>query len=319
MGRPIRRPRRLVTLEILEPGPLTTVQDPFGRPRWRHVGVPVGGAADPWASRLANRLVGNPDEAALLEIALGGALVGVDRPSWLALTGGLRAEAGGIELPIHEAWHLRPGGSARIQAAEGARGYLAIGGGLVVEAVLGSVATDLRAGFGGLEGRALRAGDRLEVGVMTGRPVRWTGRASTGPIRIVAGPHPEALRDLLATWTVAVEADRTGVRLDGPRIEGGEAPSMALPLGAIQVPPDGRPIVMLADRPVTGGYRVPASVIRADIGRVAQLWTGDELTFVSVTAGEAIAALRQAEEELARIEPIEVGDDDVLAWAGSHE
>ena len=138
----------------------------------------------------------------------------------MALTGGLRAETGGIELPIHEAWRLRPGGSVRIRAADGARGYLAIGGGLVVERVLGSAATDLRAGFGGLEGRALRAGDRLEVGPMTGRPARWTGIASTGPIRIVAGPHPEAIEALRADWTVAVEADRTGVRLDGPRDRG---------------------------------------------------------------------------------------------------
>ena len=308
-----------MTLEILEPGPLTTIQDSFGRPGWRHVGVPVGGAADPWSARLANRLVGNLDEAPLLEITLGGALVGVDRPSWVALTGGLRAEAAGVELPIDEAWRLRPGGLVRIRAADGARGYLAISGGLVAESVLGSVATDLRTGFGGLEGRALRAGDRLEVGPMTGRPARWIGTAPTGPVRIVAGPHPEVIESLVADWTVAVEADRTGVRLDGSHIEGGEAPSMALPLGAIQVPPDGRPIVMLADRPVTGGYRVPASVIRADIGRVAQLRTGDTLTFASVTVDEAIEALRQAEAELARIEPTEVGDDDVLAWAGSHE
>ena len=118
---------------------------------------------------------------------------------------------------------------------------------------------------------------------------------------------------------MAVEADRTGVRLDGPPVEGGEVPSMGLPLGAIQVPPDGRPIVMLSDRPVTGGYRVPASVIRADIGRVAQLLTGDPLTLAPVTADEAIEALRQAEVELARIEPIEAAGDDELGWAGSHD
>jgi 5-oxoprolinase (ATP-hydrolysing) subunit C len=308
-----------VTIEILEPGPLTTVQDPLGRPGWRHVGVTVGGAADPWSARLANRLVGNSDDAPLLEIALGGALVATDQLAWMALSGGLRAEAGGIALPIHEAWRLRRGGSARIRAADGARGYLAIGGGLVVERVLGSAGTDLPAGFGGLEGRALRAGDRLDVGPMTGRPARWTGVWATGPFRIVAGPHPETIDALAADWTVAVEADRAGVRLDGPRIEGGEVPSMGLPLGAIQVPPDGRPIVMLADRPVTGGYRVPASVIRADIGRVAQLLTGDALSFASVTAEEAIEALRRAEGELAKIEPIEAGDDDELAWAGSHD
>ena len=308
-----------MTLEVLEPGPLTTVQDPFGRPRWRHVGVPVGGAADSWSARLANRLVGNSDEAALLEITLGSTAVGTDEGAWMALTGGLLAETGGVELPLHEAWQLRSGGSIRIRAAHGARGYLAIAGGLLVETVLGSKSTDLRGGFGGLEGRALRAGDRLEVGAMTGPPGRWTGAAAAGPIRIVAGPHPERIEALERDWTVAVEADRTGVRLDGPRIEGGEMPSMGLPLGAIQVPPDGRPIVMLADRPVTGGYRVPACVIRADIGRVAQLLTGDTLTFAPVTADEAIEALRLAEAELAKVEPIERAGNDELGWAGSHD
>ena len=308
-----------MTIEVTEPGPLTTVQDPFGRPGWRHVGVPVGGAADPWNARLANRLVGNPEDAALLEITLGDALLATDQGAWMALTGGLRAEIGGVELPLHEAWRLRPGGSLRIRAADGARGYLAIAGGVLVEGVLGSKSTDLRAGFGGLEGRALRAGDRLDVGAMTGPPARWTGARSTGPLRIVAGPHPETIEALEGDWTVAIEADRTGVRLDGPPVEGGEVPSMGLSLGAIQVPPDGRPIVMLADRPVTGGYRVPASVIRADIGRVAQLMTGDTLTFASVTAEEAIEALRRAEAELGKVEAIETAGDDELGWAGSHD
>jgi 5-oxoprolinase (ATP-hydrolysing) subunit C len=308
-----------VTITILEPGPLATIQEPFGRPGWRHVGVPVGGAADPWSARLANRLAGNPEAAALLEITLGDALVQTDQVAWMALGGGLRAETGGVALAKNEAWQLRPGGSVRIRAADGARGYLAIGGGLVVASVLGSPSTDLRAGFGGLEGRALRAGDRLEVGPSAARPARWTGTASTGPIRIVAGPHPETIDALHANWTVAVEADRTGVRLDGPRVAGGEVPSMGLPLGAIQVPPDGRPIVLLADRPVTGGYRVPASVIRADIGRVAQLRTGDTLTLATVTVEEAVEALRRAEAELGTVEPIEAAGDDDLGWAGSHD
>ncbi len=308
-----------MTIEVLEPGPLTSVQDPFGRPGWRHLGVPVGGAADAWSARLANRLVGNGDDAALLEITLGEAVIATERTAWMALTGGLRASTGGIELPRHEAWRLRPGTTVRIRAGDGARGYLAVGGGLEVDPVLGSPSTDLRTGFGGLEGRALRAGDRLESGPMIGRPSRWTGAATSGPIRIVPGPHPDRLAALEAEWTVAVEADRTGVRLDGPRMDGGEVPSMGLPLGAIQVPPDGRPIVMLADRPVTGGYRVPACVIGADVGRVAQLRTGDALTFASVSPEEARGALRRAEEELAALEPLEATEDDELGWAGSHE
>lgn len=308
-----------MTIEILEPGPLTSVQDPFGRTAWRHLGVPVGGAADAWSARLANRLVGNPDDAALLEITLGNVLIGTDGAAWVALTGGLRATSGGIELPRHEAWRLRPGATLRIGAGPGVRGYLAVGGGLVVERVLGSTSTDLRAGFGGIDGHALRTGDRLEIGRMAGEPTRWSGTAPAAPIRIVPGPHPETLAELETEWTVAVEADRTGVRLDGPRLAGGEVPSMGLPLGAIQVPPDGRPIVMLADRPVTGGYRVPACVIRADVGRVAQLRTGDALRFASVSAEEAVEALRQAEAELAKVEQLEAMDDDELGWAGSHD
>ena len=308
-----------MTIEILEPGPLTSVQDPFGRPAWRHLGVPVGGAADVRSARLANRLVGNPDAAALLEITLADAALTTDRMTWMALTGGLRASAGGIDLPANEVWRVRPGATLRFRAGDGARGYLAVAGGLLIERVLGSASTDLRTGFGGHEGRALRAGDRLEVGPTNGRPARWTGSALRGPIRIVPGPHPEGLAELHTSWMVAVEADRTGVRLDGPLLEGGEVASMGLPLGAIQVPPDGRPIVMLADRPVTGGYRVPACVIRADIGRVAQLRTGDELTFASVSVVEAVEAGRRAESELAKLEPLEAEEDDELGWAGSHE
>lgn len=307
-----------MTIEILEPGPLASVQEPFGRPGWRHLGVPVGGAADSWSARLANRLVGNSDDAALLEITLGEAVIDTQRTAWMALTGGLRASAGGIELPRLEAWRLRPGATVRIRAGDGGRGYLAVGGGLVVDAVLGSPSTDLRTGFGGHDGRALRAGDRLDVGRMAGQPARWTGARPGGPIRIVPGPHPGVFAALEVDWTVAVEADRTGVRLDGPRVEGGEVPSMALPLGAIQVPPDGRPIVMLADRPVTGGYRVPACVISADVGRVAQLRTGDALTFASVSAEEARDALERAERELAALEPLEAAEDDEPGWAGSH-
>jgi allophanate hydrolase subunit 2 len=154
------------------------------------------------------------------------------------------------------------------------------------------------------------------VGEQQGAAGSWIGQRDPGPIRIVPGPHPAGFERLLAEWTVAVEADRTGVRLDGPVLDAaGEVPSMGLPVGAIQVPPDGRPIVMLADRPVTGGYPVPACVIRADVGRVAQLRTGDRLAFASVSPEEAREALRRAEEQLATIEAPE---EDGLGWIGSH-
>jgi allophanate hydrolase subunit 2 len=118
---------------------------------------------------------------------------------------------------------------------------------------------------------------------------------------------------------VAVEADRTGVRLDGDRIGGsGEVASMGLPIGAIQVPPDGRPIVMLADRPVTGGYPVPACVIRADVGRLAQLHPGDEVSFALVSPDDAREAWRAAEASLSQLEPIDDPAGD-LGWIGSHD
>ena len=122
-------------------------------------------------------------------------------------------------------------------------------------------------------------------------------------------------------WTVGSEADRTGVRLDGPSLPSRmtEVPSMALPLGAIQVPPDGRPIVMLADRPVTGGYPVPACVIRADIGRVAQLRAGDGVTFAPVSIPEALDALHQREAALAALDDVQVPPDDELGWIGALE
>jgi biotin-dependent carboxylase-like uncharacterized protein len=303
-------------IEVLEAGPLTSVQTAFGRPAWRQAGVPVGGAADAWSARLANRLVGNDDDAPLLEITLGGARLRLDRPGMIAATGGTRASIGGMELPFASGTVVRAGVELRLDYGSGARGYLAVAGGISVEPVLGSASTDLRSSFGGYRGRALRDGDRLELGSSSGRPARWTGTRDSGAFRIVPGPHGDS-REVEGEWVVGSEADRTGVRLDGRPVAGGEVASMGLPLGAIQVPPDRRPIVMLADRPVTGGYRVPACVIGADVGRVAQLRTGDAFTLAAVSLDEARAALRRAQEELAAIEPGE-GSGDELGWAGSH-
>ena len=309
-----------MSIEVVEPGTLTTVQDPLGRRAWRHVGVPAGGAADPWAARLANRLVGNPDDAALLELTLTGPTLSFTGPALVAVVGEMAATLHGLPLGSGAARALRAGAQLRIGEGRDARAYLAIGGGLEIEPLLGSAATDLRSGFGGLDGRALRSRDRLTHGDARGPGFRWLGRERSGPIRVVAGPHP-GLDGLIATpWRIGQEADRTGARLDGPRLEAaiGEVPSMGLPLGAIQVPPDGRPIVMLADRPVTGGYPVPAVVIGADIGRVARLRPGDELRFASVSLEEARSALRRATEELAALEALDAPGDDELGWAGSH-
>lgn len=299
-----------MSVEILEPGLLTSVQDAIGRRAWRHLGVPAGGAADAWSARLANRLVGNPDAAALLEITLLGPTLRLATAARVALVGRFEATVDGLPFPPHAGRLLRAGSTIRIGEGEDARGYLAFGGGIAVEPVLGSASTDLRTGFGGHEGRALRAGDRLGLGDPSDTPpMRWTAAPPTGPIRIVAGPHADRLAPgvLEATaWTVSSRSDRTGVRLEGLPLPsaGTEVPSMGLPAGAIQVPPDGLPIVALADRPVTGGYQVPAVVIGADVGRVARLRPGDELRLASVSLEEAREALRRAEAALAALETV---------------
>jgi biotin-dependent carboxylase-like uncharacterized protein len=304
-------------IEVSAAGPLSSVQDPIGRRGWRRYGVPAGGAADAWSGRLANRLAGNDEAAAIIEVTLGGASFMTDAPATVALTGGLHLRIDGRTVPTNQAMRIPAGSRIEVEPGDRARGYLAVAGGFVVPAVLDGASTDLRSGFGGHEGRALQAGDRLEVGEAGARATaRWTGIRATGPIRVLRGPYPAAFEALAsAAWTVAAEADRAGVRLDGPRLVGGEVASLGLPIGAIQVPPDGRPIVMLADRPVTGGYDVAACVIRADIGRVAQLRTGDAVTFALVDRDEARAATIEAERQLGLIEPL---DDASLGWAGAH-
>ena len=308
-----------MSIQVVEPGILTTVQDAFGRREWRHVGVPSGGAADPWSARLANRLVGNPDGAALLEATLAGPTLRFTEPAIVALVGEMAATVDGLPLRPRAARVVRAGAELRVGEGRDARAYLAIGGGLEIDSVLGSASTDLRSGFGGLDGRALRAGDGLSHRRAAGPGYRWSGSAAAGPIRIIEGPHAGFEGLVAGPWRVGREADRAGVRLDGPPLSGvGEVPSMGLPPGVIQVPPDGRPIVMLADRPVTGGYRVPAVVIGADIGRVAWLRPGDELRFASVSIEEARSAWRRAEEELAALEALDAPADDELGWAGAH-
>ena len=313
-----------MTIEVLEPGALTSVQTPDGRPGWQRFGVPVGGAADAWSARLANRLVGNSDDAPLLEATLAGPALHFESATLVAWAGAAwHASLDGLPFPANHGRPARAGATLEVGTGPGARVYVAVAG-LTVESVLGSASTDLRTGFGGHEGRALRAGDRLELIGRSATPKRWRGTSASGPIRVVSGPHAARLGLEALTrgaWQVSEAADRTGVRLEGEPVGAGDAEvaSMGLPLGAVQVPPDGRPIVMLADRPVTGGYPVPACVIRADIGRVAQLRPGEEVRFASVTVEEAIQALRQAEADLEDLEPFSLTEGDETGWAGSLE
>jgi biotin-dependent carboxylase-like uncharacterized protein len=303
-----------MSLEVLEAGLFDTVQD-GGRPDWTHLGVPLGGACDRWSLVVANRLLDNPPAAAVLEMTLVGPLLAVRQATVVALAG---ADLGGVERPTGR--RLVPGRSYRVEAGVtiafpgattgDARGYLALPGGIDVPAVLGSSSTLPAAGLGGLEGRALKAGDRLAWrgtgdagGVIAGRV--WPGpvsapRESAGLLRVVRGPHAgrlgEAALETLTgtTWTVASASDRMGARLDGPSLDPAGGPALlshGVVGGAIQVPPDGRPIVLLADHQTTGGYPVVAVVVAADLAAAGQLRPGSAVRFREVPLATARAAL----------------------------
>lgn len=277
-----------MTLRVLAAGPLTTVQD-RGRPGLAHLGVPRAGPLDPPAAELANRLLGNDPGAALLEVTLGGLELTTDEGLWVALTGApahLTVD-GAVRRHAHAEW-LPAGGVLRLGApARGVRSYLAVAGGVGVAPVLGSRSTDTLAWVGPPR---VDAGTELPVGSPRGRPATHdTPRPpAPGPLRVHPGPRvgwfdPGALDALCATtYAVGPASNRIGLRLDGPpltRVRSDELASEGMVLGAVQVPPDGRPVVFLADHPATGGYPVLAVVEARDLWQCAQLRPGEPVRF----------------------------------------
>jgi antagonist of KipI len=300
-----------MTIEVLDGGLATTIQD-AGRSDWTHLGVPPSGACDPWSLAVANLLVGNDRGAAAIEMTLVGPTLVAHRSTVIGLSG---ADLGGRVLGGRR---LAPGRSHRIEAGETiafpgdgpehrARAYLAVPGGVDVPAVLGSRSTCLAAGFGGIEGRPLREGDVIRPRGDPGScdlvwPADPQAAAPEAVLRVVAGPAPGIDGLVAASWRVGREADRVGLRLDGgplPQGIAGETVSHGVPWGAIQVPPDGRPIVLGADHQTTGGYPVVAVVITADRPILGQLRPGTELRFRAVGREEALVALRDQEAALA--------------------
>jgi biotin-dependent carboxylase-like uncharacterized protein len=283
-------PARSVT--VVDPGPLSLVQDP-GRPGLASLGVPRSGWLDDGAARTANRLVGNPEDAAVLECLLGGLVLVTGRAMTVAVTGATCPVALADRPAAHGApLSARAGDTLRLgRTVAGARCYVAVSGGIDVPAVAGSRATDTLSGIGPPRPAP---GTALPVG----RPAGPPGLGEAVPLT-VGGPGPAVLRlhpgpraDWVtaaswqrltgASYSVAPASDRIGLRLDGPRLEHeprGELPSEGLVLGAVQVPPDGRPVVFLRDHPTTGGYPVGAVVDPADLDRCAQLLPGDAVTF----------------------------------------
>jgi len=302
-----------MTLQIVRAG-FAAVQD-LGRPGYAHLGVPRGGAFDEWALRDGNRLCGNDPSAAAIEFVLAGPDVRFDDEATVALTGApFAATLDGTAVPFATTVRVAAGASISIgKVIRGARGLLCIAGGIATAPVLDSRSVSARAGIG----RALAAGDRLPVGVRPGSPSAAAIRSIGGDIalgaavRIVPGPQPfpdAALETLVSEpYEVTTEADRVGVRLDGPPLRDGGGgfeidPEPVVP-GAIQVPGDAQPIVLGPDAPATGGYPKIATVIRADLWMLAQARPGDTLRFEICDPAAARQALA------VRLRETEASDD----------
>ncbi|KZB85183.1 biotin-dependent carboxyltransferase family protein [Amycolatopsis regifaucium] len=283
-------------LEVLETGPLALVQD-LGRPGYAHLGVPPSGALDVPALKLANRLVGNDEAAAGVESLLGGLRLRAKTSCTIAVTGPpVAVSVDGRAVGSHAPVWLAPGQVAAIGApVTGLRCYLAVSGGIAVEPELGSRSRDVLSEIGPAP---LRVGDELPLGPPSGVPsgadVVLPAVASSELV-VPVEPGPRAhwfagpAAGLAQTWTVTAESNRVGLRLDGTALvrEDGyaerELPSEGLLTGAIQVPPNGLPVVFLADHPTTGGYPVVAVVRRASLPALAQARPGTLLRFHSST------------------------------------
>ena len=302
---------------VLQSGLLTTVQD-LGR--WGHQssGVPVAGPLDPFSHRLANALVGNPRDAALLEITLAGPELLLEDDAALALTGAdLSATLNGTPMPMNETVTARAGSLVRFGVRRrGARTYLAFDGGVAAPLVLGSRATHVRSGMGGPYGRALRSGDSIPLGPLQPALRRRTaprsaavGDVSIRRIRVMPGPQeasPAAI-DLLtrSRFEVSPASDRMGYRLSGEALPAdvrGTMISTSTFTGAIQLPPSGEPVLLMADRQTTGGYPQIATVITADLPSAGQLAPGDAVEFQLCSRREALSALVRQEGLLLALE-----------------
>ncbi len=292
-------------IEILESGPLTTVQD-AGRPGWRAFGVSRAGPMDRLAFEMANLLAGNGADAAALEFAGVGGRFRFDRDTAVAVTGpDVTLSIDGTAAEAHRTLVMHAGQELRIGAVRaGLWGYLAINGGIATPPVLGSRATHLRFGLGGLEGRSLAAGDRLPLQEVEALPpVRIAPAlpaADPSPVRVIPGPQDDyfdaaVMEDFFAgAYRISTKLDRMAMVLEGKPLvasRGHDIISDGTVPGSIQVPGSGQPLILLAEGQTTGGYPKIATVIGADMRRLAQMGPGFWLRFSSVTPEAAEAAL----------------------------
>jgi len=303
-------------IEVLKAGALTTIQD-LGRTGYLGAGVPGGGAMDRLAARVANLLVGNPEGAAVLETTMAGPALLFHAETLVAVCG-----ASFTGVPSWRPFVVKAGETLSLAELDsGCRGYVAVAGGFVVPSVMGSASTYLRARLGGVEGRALHKGDALQVGV-TAKPQpaqveHWHLSSSILPaysaqpvVRVTRGAQWDwfsedgQYRLCEARFSVLPQSDRMGLRLNGAALtlkEGREMASEAVTFGSVQVPPDGQPIALMADRQTIGGYPKIADVISVDLPLLAQLRPGDQILFTHVSLDEAQALYLAEEHALSRL------------------
>ena len=309
------------SLRVESPGLLTTVQD-LGREGFGTIGVSPSGAADAISLRFGNRLVGNVESAAALEMTLLGGTFVFPEGAIVALAGSdFGASLDGAGLDPATSIHVRPGQTIRLGPTRtGARCYLCVRGGIAVPPFLGSASTHLLSGLGGFEGRALRKGDVLQLGPAI-KPYR---KRSIAPkvgeklsrrdvLRVTPGPQADSFSEsslrafYSATYRVGEQSNRMGIRLEGAPISKSKAASMiteGVSLGAVQVPPGGSPIILFVEQQTTGGYPKIANVISADLHRLGQLRPRDEIRFELVTFQAAHSLLMEQETMLASPESI---------------
>ena len=307
-------------IEVEAPGLFTTVQD-LGREGFGWMGVSPSGAADPISLRLGNRLVGNPANAAGLEMTLLGGAFRFPEGGIVAVTGSdFGAACEKQPVALWTALEVRPGQTLQVgPTRSGARCYLCIQGGISVKPFLGSASTHVLSGLGGLDGRPLRTGDVLTIATTTTTSFHTRSIAPEilerlGPrkrLRVTPGPQsqcfPESARELFfaGTYRVTEEANRMGLRLEGTPVTASSAGEMiteGVSLGAVQVPAGGQPIILFVEQQTTGGYPKIANVIAADLSSVGQLRPRDEIQFELVSFERARALLREQEELLASLD-----------------
>lgn len=305
-----------MAIRMISPGMFTTVQD-RGRTGYMKSGITVSGAMDARSYETANRLVGNRDGEAALEVTFVGPVIEFTEDTVFAVTGAdLSPKRNGKDIPMYRAQDAKAGDTLSFGARRGGcRAYIAFRGGIDVAPVLGSRSTDIKAGIGGMEGRKLQAGDVLPLAAKEGTPFYGAAEKedfspALKTLRVLMGPQDDRFTEkginafLHAQYSVTNNSDRMGIRLSGEAVEtenGSDIITDGICMGAVQIPADGQPILMMADRQPTGGYAKIANVISQDLPLAAQLVPGDSVRFEKVSVQQAQALLLNEQEKLKNI------------------